>query len=292
MARPESPIWAGASPENRALVLRLRELRAEKGVSYSVLAPRCHYSVATLSTAASGKKVPSWDVVKAFVLGCDPDADLAYWRDLWDTARLAGNPRTAPTPAPAAPAEPNRRERRRRQRHPDPLALDLPSESLAELLRTASISVPRAPRPGRDDTMRTALMLCTTPADFAGLLQDLRQRADMSIREISDLSRLHGLPISKSAVHDMTNGGKLPHTEQLHAYLLACGIDRDDTTMWHHTSTRLKISQIREAGRPESSRIRVAVNKLSGIGFESIMTTLMTLFVLLVQLSHMAEGLF
>lgn len=295
MARPESPIWVGASPENRSLVLAMRELRTEKGMPYTTLAPLCHYSVATLSTAASGKKVPSWEVVKAYVLGCDPDTDLTQWRSLWDAARLAGNPRPAPAAPAVAPAAPNRRERRRRQRHPDPQPLELPSESLAELLRTATISMPRQShqRPGRDDTMRTALMLCTTPADFTGLLRDLRQHADLSVREISDVaSQRHGIPISKSAVHDMTSGGKLPTTEQLHAYLLACGIDRDETTMWHHTATRLKISQIREAGRPTATPIRAAFEKISHIGFEALMTTVMTLFVMLVQVSHMTEGLF
>lgn len=65
MARPEKEIPPDSEPELRALAQQLRQMRAEAALSYNQLSVRTHYSTATLSRAASGQSVPSWEVVSA-----------------------------------------------------------------------------------------------------------------------------------------------------------------------------------------------------------------------------------
>jgi transcriptional regulator with XRE-family HTH domain/KaiC/GvpD/RAD55 family RecA-like ATPase len=60
----------------------LRRLRQESGnPTYRQLAERVHYSVATLSTAANGQKLPSLAVTMAYVRACAGDQDK--WERRW-----------------------------------------------------------------------------------------------------------------------------------------------------------------------------------------------------------------
>ncbi|MFI5635058.1 helix-turn-helix transcriptional regulator [Streptomyces sp. NPDC051664] len=235
------------------LVTRMRQRRAAQGVPYSELAERGHFSTATLSTAASGRRVPAWDVVEAYVSACDPesplsDAELGEWKALWEAAvRSQARPKAEILDA-AVPRRGGRITVR------NAAAAEMPSETLADLVEqaTKNLSDP-AQQAFLSDPMRTALALCTTPADFSALLDQLRERADLSLREVAERSLKYG-GISKSAAHEMVSGAKLPSTEALHVYLLSCGVSRENTTSWHHTATRLKISQIREVERAEHKR--------------------------------------
>ena len=88
----------------------LRGLRRAAGnPSYRDLAKRAHYSHNTLSTAASGRVLPSKAVTLAFVAACG--GDLAAWRERWQQLdqELAGTagaqtgpqaPAVAPCPVP------------------------------------------------------------------------------------------------------------------------------------------------------------------------------------------------
>ncbi|WP_344263919.1 helix-turn-helix domain-containing protein [Actinomadura napierensis] len=51
----------------------LRNLRELAGLTYRELAQRAHFSLGALSTAAQGKRVPSWEVTQAYVRGCGGD---------------------------------------------------------------------------------------------------------------------------------------------------------------------------------------------------------------------------
>jgi len=277
MSRPENNIAPGASEELTYLVKALRKVRGEAGINLTELSKRCHYSVATLSTAASGKTVPRWETVWSFVTACDPDADETYWTELWKAAKQAG-PKARPTTRPAQDADsaavPSPRSARppgsrkpvwRSTRNqstdtttaPSPTSAT-PTESLLELLREAaetSERVSHAPRVPADP-LRTALGLCTTPDDFVALLKQVREDANLSIREISHRSETLSVPISRTSLADVLAGRRLPSTEQLHAFLLACGMPPEKTLIWHHTVTRLKISQIRHED-PSPSQLAV-----------------------------------
>jgi WD40 repeat protein len=61
----------------------LRELRVKAGSpTYRVLAGRAHYSAASLSEAASGKRLPSLAVALAYVRACG--GDTAEWERRWE----------------------------------------------------------------------------------------------------------------------------------------------------------------------------------------------------------------
>jgi transcriptional regulator with XRE-family HTH domain len=84
--RPEKPV-SGDQPDTAAVALVLRDLRHRAGLTLRQLADCINYSVATLSTVASGKSLPRWDVVKAYAEGCDAtNEELAELHALWRRA--------------------------------------------------------------------------------------------------------------------------------------------------------------------------------------------------------------
>jgi transcriptional regulator with XRE-family HTH domain len=92
MPRPERPIDPAEGPVP-VFAAELRALRAASGLTYRNLADLAHFSKATLSSAAAGYRLPTWEVTRAYVSACG--ADPEDWRDRWQTA-------AAPLP-PAVP---------------------------------------------------------------------------------------------------------------------------------------------------------------------------------------------
>jgi WD40 repeat protein len=87
MARGERPLDAGAGVLLE-FAADLRRLRTEAGSpTYQQLASRAHYSVATLSTAANGRKLPSLAVTMAYVKACD--GDTVDWEKRWHATAAA-----------------------------------------------------------------------------------------------------------------------------------------------------------------------------------------------------------
>ncbi|MCX2952023.1 hypothetical protein [Lentzea sp. NEAU-D7] len=81
MPRTERPLESADSELGR-FAADLRKLRDEAGTpSYRALASRAHYSAATLSGAAGGKKLPSLAVTLAYVKACD--GDVREWEQRW-----------------------------------------------------------------------------------------------------------------------------------------------------------------------------------------------------------------
>ncbi|MEU7556150.1 hypothetical protein AB0B01_28115 [Streptomyces sp. NPDC044571] len=81
MARKERPLEGGDGPLLR-FAAALRRLRHEAGSPpYRDLAHRAHYSVATLSGAASGRRLPSLDVTLSYVRACGGDPQ--EWERRW-----------------------------------------------------------------------------------------------------------------------------------------------------------------------------------------------------------------
>ncbi|MEV6633118.1 hypothetical protein AB0M54_20450 [Actinoplanes sp. NPDC051470] len=109
----------GSIPANlRDFAQRLRDLRAECGnPPYRVLSGLAHCATSTLSEAASGRKVPSWETTRAYVIGClryagrtdELDRELPRWEARWNRAGLVVEAPAPPRVAPEAPTPPSRR---------------------------------------------------------------------------------------------------------------------------------------------------------------------------------------
>jgi CRP/FNR family transcriptional regulator, cyclic AMP receptor protein len=85
----------------------LRALRAQKGYTYQKLSVLTRFSIAVLSEAASGTRLPTWEVTAAFVEACDGvEAD---WRARWEAARAKWqrHTRSPGRPARRPPADPS-----------------------------------------------------------------------------------------------------------------------------------------------------------------------------------------
>src|SRR5436305_836064 len=104
MARQERPVDPAAGPL-QSFASDLRKVRAEAGnPTYRALARVAGYSAATLSEAAGGTRLPTLNVLLAYVGACG--GDVTAWRERWyrlDAELAAG---AAAESAPGAAAEP------------------------------------------------------------------------------------------------------------------------------------------------------------------------------------------
>ena len=110
--RRESRLDAAAPVHRRAFAQRIRDLRAEcRTPPYRVLSSLAHCATGTLSEAASGRRLPSWETTRAYVTGClrhagrdlGLAAELDRWRADWErAARAERTPYPPITPAPSA----------------------------------------------------------------------------------------------------------------------------------------------------------------------------------------------
>ena len=70
----------------------LRQLRRDADeISYRRLAERANVSPSALSQATSGRKLPTWNMTRAFVKGCDGDEES--WYEQWSQVRRELNAR-------------------------------------------------------------------------------------------------------------------------------------------------------------------------------------------------------
>ncbi|MFJ1864722.1 XRE family transcriptional regulator [Streptomyces sp. NPDC088097] len=106
MARKERPLEGGDGPLLE-FATALRALRHRAGSPpYRDLSARAHYSVATLSGAAAGRRLPSLDVTLSYVRACGGDLDA--WERRWHAValELAADPaRNAAPGGPGGPGE-------------------------------------------------------------------------------------------------------------------------------------------------------------------------------------------
>ncbi|GLX05281.1 transcriptional regulator [Microbispora sp. NBRC 16548] len=84
----------GGTGLSAELARRLRALRDGSGLTLRQLAAKSGFSHSALSLAESGRVVPSWELVQAFVQACG-DSPRA-WRQLWEIARAESEPAEAP----------------------------------------------------------------------------------------------------------------------------------------------------------------------------------------------------
>ncbi|MGW6984495.1 helix-turn-helix domain-containing protein [Streptomyces sp. NPDC054932] len=112
--RPQRPLDTTV-PALAELAQELRGLRATAGLTLDKLCTLTHWSKGALSAATTGRDLPRWDLVRAWVTACDPDANLDLWRARHGRARAqyersrvvpAEGGRTEPPRAPVVPATP------------------------------------------------------------------------------------------------------------------------------------------------------------------------------------------
>ncbi|QIS15624.1 helix-turn-helix domain-containing protein [Nocardia arthritidis] len=102
VGRPERPLDPSEGPREN-FAYQLRQLRKSAGEpKYRAMAQLGHYSANTLSEAAGGKKFPSWEVTRAFVVACH--GDEREWRERWNACRQALQQRGAGPRSDARPA--------------------------------------------------------------------------------------------------------------------------------------------------------------------------------------------
>ncbi|MGP4004425.1 helix-turn-helix domain-containing protein [Streptomyces sp. 8N706] len=209
MARSENALEDNLPAGLAALVQRMRKLRAGAGLTIAQLADRCHYSSSSLSVAASGKALPKWEIVEAFVKGCDPDAEMGLWRTWWEMAQqsvMEESSAAAPSQAVGehddeSPPGRSRFERRNRESHRGELLALVKEATTDEGVRVNALE---ANRPV--DQVRIALALCTLPEDFVALLRELLDDRGMSPRELADEAARLGLTLGRATVQQMIQG--------------------------------------------------------------------------------------
>lgn len=82
--RPEKRLEPDDGPVQR-LAYELRLLREQAGSpTYRTMAQRVRFSVTTLAQAASGERMPSLQVLRAYVQACGADPD--EWQVRWKQA--------------------------------------------------------------------------------------------------------------------------------------------------------------------------------------------------------------
>ncbi|MFH8395754.1 helix-turn-helix domain-containing protein [Streptomyces sp. NPDC018036] len=276
MSRPEKDIPATAPLEVADLARNLRALRRSSGLTFKQLSTKSHYSAAALSTAASGKVVPKWEVVESFVRGCGETGDLTTWLRLHHNAQARAATEEAASKTKFQAAETASTDAAAFEERPEPHQPRLPTA-----LRKAVVD-PHATMPTQPDGLlpliqqfmdahlqldarlpdeirrvsnltvdhvHTALALCTFPTDVLTVMRQLV--ADKGLT-IGDLER-RSTPIyriSGATFASVLNGRELPTTEWLNIFLQACGIEEERTLIWHYTVTRIKISDIRHRTTP------------------------------------------
>ncbi|GCD99679.1 SARP family transcriptional regulator [Embleya hyalina] len=233
MARPERPIEGeGPVPD---FARRLREIRRHAGTpQYRVLAERAHYSAAALSQAASGRKLPGWTLAWAFVRACDETQDEATWRAHWDTARSTASPDPVPHGKQLQPIEPPQPSAPTVGLATEPVEAPLTDLKFDELLAAARATGQR----------EEATQL------FVHAMRVRRAAAgNPSFRELSVRSqradRHPRVPfLARSTLSDALSGKRLPSSEVVMAFALACGAGSRELQDWRRTWTHLSLLDV------------------------------------------------
>lgn len=170
MPRRERSLELDGSPL-LSFAAELRALRRRRGMPpYRVLAEEVHYAPSTLWNAASGRRLPSLEVVQAFVRACG--ADVPEWTRRWhQVAAALPEAEVADRPAPEGPAP-----------YPGSAAFDtaqwffgresLAGELLIRVRRHRFVTVVGASGAGKTSLLRAGLLprLRERPAEFQPIL--------------------------------------------------------------------------------------------------------------------------
>ncbi|MFC8980991.1 helix-turn-helix domain-containing protein [Streptomyces sp. NPDC057411] len=200
MGRRENAVAAG-SRQLEALALWLRAQRQRQGITYAAMAQRINheFTASILSRAASGKGIPTRQVVEAYARACG--ADPADGRRLWKAARYAA-------------------QAQRRQGTEG-------FQDLADKLGQA-LSHPKLIE--TEGQLRRA-MVQLRARDGQPSLAELQRRAGL------DSEGRHRLP--KSSLGAVLRGDAVPTRQHVVAFAEAMGMSRRKVEEWEHAWDRV-----------------------------------------------------
>ncbi|GGK78615.1 hypothetical protein [Mangrovihabitans endophyticus] len=161
-----------ALPEHRAaFASRLRKLRHECGEPpYRAMSALAHCSFASLSSAAAGRRLPSWETTRGYVTACLRHADraaeidtvLPRWHHAWEVASARDKSYRPPPPMPEPAPPPTRVAPRRAWR-----GAAVPAALVALALLTMATMAGAAARPPAPAPMNGLFNVLVVP--FRGL---------------------------------------------------------------------------------------------------------------------------
>ncbi|WP_068929355.1 helix-turn-helix domain-containing protein [Planobispora rosea] len=224
MARPEKAITRTGPIAEHAH--QLRALRASAGLGLRELAEHTGYSTATLSVAASGSSLPSWEVTRAYVVACG--GDVKAWRSRWENA--------------AHSVQPARQQAAQKVQGMTEVRYvhgELPAGKVL-----SQVGGP-APLP----------VTAESPADFMDCL--LRVKIWAGNPSVRTLAARADMPAS--TLHDFLHHSPstVPSLDMVITFLGACGIDDAQVVgEWIYTWRRLKFSDEISKRRPDHQRHR------------------------------------
>jgi transcriptional regulator with XRE-family HTH domain len=200
---PESPYAEFATD--------LRELRAAAGLTLDGLAQETGLSKSTLSAAANGRQLPSWDVVSVFVTACG--AKPADWAMRWRRLSVGDQPGGEP------------------------------SDAFVQLSRHGRTPTPIAAQTAEDFT-DCLIQLRIWVGD-----ESLRVIENKTVI-INAAKRKEGAPgnyfLSRNTLHrTLQNKERLPTREFLEAFLTYCELSMQDRDYWIQAWQRIRHAEIK-----------------------------------------------
>ncbi|MET7458122.1 helix-turn-helix transcriptional regulator [Streptomyces sp. NPDC005574] len=277
------PIPGDAPEAVQALASQLRDAKEAAGLSVAKLATKAHFSTATISLAASGKKVPTWPVTWAFVEACEDTKGQAHWEALWSSADAAEKGQTddeteAPDPAPTSA----KRSRTRRK------SVDELVDEAVNRLRANDLN------PELDRT-RSQLELCISAEQFCNLLRGAR--GSLTIAEIKEKAHEEGfITLRKFDIATMTseNSNTIPEIQTLQAFLVGCEVEAGLRPLWINTATRLQLMQAWRAQPRDQMNLRRRMRRrwgraLGGLRLEALITLICTVILTAAQIYQLTN---
>jgi transcriptional regulator with XRE-family HTH domain len=209
MGRPENTISGSGAVADFARQLRL--LRQHSALTLRQLAASTGLSTATLSVAAAGRGLPSWEVARAYVQACGGDPD--DWRMRWEhAARFSRLP---------------------------------PAMRLAVRAGHAPGGQTRGTNRGLLGGPAPLPVTAETTSDFMDCL--LRVKIWAGDPPVRALSRRTGLPPSTVQDFLRRERRRLPTVETVCTFLKACGVDDWNVIAeWIYAWRRLKFAESEE----------------------------------------------
>lgn len=234
--RPEKPLDELTNPAAARLARMLRSLRKAAGSPpYKTMSATAHYSVASLSQAAAGTRVPTWDLTQAYIQACGVtnEAEIERWRALWQGAR----DQERGIAVPAATMS-------------DILLSADGTPPRVDVLLDAMTMLPTLPH----EPVETDLSDITTIEEFRGALNQLREAYGLSLRDIDRKSAGVAMPdtfgqrrpqpgttrLPRAVIHDMLQGHSPLTARNVAIYLTACGLPTDELPRWMEVFYRVR----------------------------------------------------
>ncbi|MEV0453817.1 helix-turn-helix domain-containing protein [Catellatospora methionotrophica] len=207
------------------LALYLRNIRAQRHMTLAQVAAKARYSVPTMSLAASGKRLPTREVVKAYVRACGGDQTLAqgYWEAAMtqkqsEQLNRGAAPVALNTVAPA----------RVRPEAPRPAGCETAAELRRRLVQVKVWA-------GNPSLRRLSQMMESQPG--ASTLSDLFRPTRRTKCSHCGLN-----PCESTGQRVADQEQTVPRLDLMLDFLIACGIR--DTLRWERVWNKLKIAEM------------------------------------------------